>query len=159
GPALRSRPHHRDRLGRHDGRRRRGAPGGLEALFPSRPPRDRLDQLADAVHDEGDLRAVPAAPPRPGDRHRDRRLLLLQPGPGNGPRRFPHPAPPPLTKRRPGKTHQTLGRPLPAASGRAPGYRGGVRAVLSIGIPPTCPLSFLVEETDAETRTRPTSGA
>ncbi len=26
-----------------------------------------LDQLADAVHDEGDLRAVPAAAPRPGD--------------------------------------------------------------------------------------------
>ena len=31
---------------------------------------DRLDQLADAVHDEGDLRAVPAAARRPGDRAR-----------------------------------------------------------------------------------------
>ena len=32
------------------------------------PLRHRLDQLADAVHDEGDLRAVPAAAPRSADR-------------------------------------------------------------------------------------------
>ena len=119
-PIVGGRPHHRDRLGRHDGRRRRSAAGGFEALFPPGPPRDRVDQLADAVHDEGDLRAVPAAPPRPGHRHRDRRLLLLQPGPGDGPRRLPHPAPPPLAKRRPGKTHQALGRPLPAAPRQRP---------------------------------------
>ncbi len=125
-PIVGGRPHHRDRLGRHDGRRRRSAPGGIEALFPPRPPRDRVDQLADAVHDEGDLRPVPAAPPRPGHRHRDGGLLLLQPRPGDGPRRFPHPAPPPLPKRRPGKTDQTLGRPLPAASGRTPGDCGGI---------------------------------
>jgi hypothetical protein len=43
-------------------------------LFPPRPPRDRVDQLADAVHDEGDLRPVPAAPPRSRDRHRDGRF-------------------------------------------------------------------------------------
>ena len=61
----------------------------LQPLFPAGSPRDRVDQLADAVHDEGDLRAVPAAPLRPGDRHRNRRVLLLQPGPGHGPRRFP----------------------------------------------------------------------
>ena len=76
-------------LGRYDERRRRGAPGGLEALCAARPPGDRVDQLADAVHDEGDLRAVPAAPPRSRDRHRDGRVFLLQPGPGNGSRRFP----------------------------------------------------------------------
>jgi len=93
---------------------------GLKTLFPPGSPRDRVDQLADAVHDEGDLRAMPAAPPGSLDGHRDGRLLLLQPGPGNGPRRLPHPAPPPLTKRRPGKTHQAVGRPLPAASGQAP---------------------------------------
>ena len=32
--------------------------------------RDRVDQLADAMHDEGDLRAVPAAAPRSGHRQR-----------------------------------------------------------------------------------------
>ena len=34
--------------------------GAPEALFPAGSPCDRLDQLADVVHDEGDLRAVPA---------------------------------------------------------------------------------------------------
>ena len=63
----------------------------LKRLFPPRPSGDRLDQLADAMHDEGDLRAVPAAPPRPGDRRRDGRVLLLQPGPGAGPRSISRP--------------------------------------------------------------------
>src|SRR5215472_13440792 len=40
-------------------------------------------------------RAVSAAPLRPGDRHRDGGVLLLQSGPGDGPRRFPHLAPSP----------------------------------------------------------------
>jgi hypothetical protein len=35
--------------------------------------------------------------------------------------------PPPLAERRPGKTNEALGRPLPAASRRTPGNRGGVR--------------------------------
>ena len=61
----------------------------LKPLFPPGPSRDRVDQLADAMHDEGDLRAVPAAPLRPGERHRNGRVLVLQPGPGHGPRRFP----------------------------------------------------------------------
>ncbi len=56
----------------------------LKELFPPRPSGDRLDQLADAVHDEGDLRAMFAASPRPGDRGRDRGVLVLQPGPGDG---------------------------------------------------------------------------
>jgi hypothetical protein len=67
-PSLGGRPHHRDRLRRRDGRCRRSPPGGIETLFPPGPPRDCVDQFADAVHDEGDLRAMPAAPPRPGDR-------------------------------------------------------------------------------------------
>jgi hypothetical protein len=96
------------------------APRGLEALFPAGPPGDRLDQLADAVHDEGDLRAVPAAAPRSRHRHRNGRLLLLQPGPGNGPRRFPGPASAPHPERRPGKADQALGRPLPPPPRRAP---------------------------------------
>ncbi len=103
-PARRGRPHHRDRLRRHDERGRRGAAGTAQALFPARSPGDRVDQLADAVHDEGNLRAMPADASRSGDRHRDRGLFLLQPGPGDGPGRFRGIAPPPVAKRRPGKT-------------------------------------------------------
>ena len=132
--ARRSRPHHRDRLRRDDGGGRRGAPRRVETLFPPGAPRDRLDQLADAMHDEGNLRAVPAAPLRPGERHRNRRLLLLQPGPGPRPRRFPDPAPPPLTKRRPGKADQAVGRPLPAPPRLARSRRRGV-APIKIVIP------------------------
>ena len=39
-----------------------------------------FDQLADAMHDEGDLRAVSAASPRPHQRQDQLRLFLLQPG-------------------------------------------------------------------------------
>ena len=45
------------------------------AASQARTHGDRLDQLADAVHDEGDLRAVPAAPRRSGDR-RARRVVF-----------------------------------------------------------------------------------
>ena len=41
----------------------------------------RQHQFADAVHDEGDLRAVPAAAQRSGDGRRDGGVLLLQSGP------------------------------------------------------------------------------
>ena len=71
------RPDHRDRLRRHDERGRRGAPRAAQALFPAGSPGDRFDQLADAVHDEGDLRAVPAIAARPANRHRDGGVLLL----------------------------------------------------------------------------------
>ena len=43
--------------------------GALAPLHPARPRRHRQHQLADAVHDEGGLRAVPAEARRPGDRH------------------------------------------------------------------------------------------
>ena len=97
----------------------------LTPLFPPGPPRDRVDQLADAVHDEGDLRAVPAAPLRPGERHRNGRVLVLQPGPGHGPRRFSDAAPAPVAERRAGKADQAVDRPLPEAPGPARGGRGG----------------------------------
>ena len=68
-----------------------GARRGTACSRPSqaRPPRHRLDQLADAMHDEGDLRPVPAGAEGPGDRRGDGGVLLLQPGPAAGPRRFP----------------------------------------------------------------------
>ena len=58
-------------------RARRGARAPSEAASP----RDRLHQLADAMHDEGDLRAVPAAACRSGDGRAHVRVHLLQPGP------------------------------------------------------------------------------
>ena len=48
----------------------------------------RLDQLADAMHDEGSLRPVPAASCRSGHRQAQLRLQLLQPGPAARPRRL-----------------------------------------------------------------------
>ena len=97
----------------------------LQPLFPPGSSRDRVDQLADAMHDEGDLRAVPAAPLRQGERHRNRRVLLLQPGPGHGPRRFPGIAPAPVAERRAGKADKALDRPLPEAPRPARGSCGG----------------------------------
>ena len=108
----------------------------LEALSQPGPSRHRLDQLADAMHDEGDLRPVPAAPPRSGDRQGERGVLLLQPGPGARPGRFPHPAPPPVAERRAGKADQAVDRPLPATLRLASGRRRGVapRRALRAGV-------------------------
>jgi hypothetical protein len=72
---------------RHDGAVRL-ARHGAEAVPEARAPADRLDQLADAVHDEGDLRPVPAAAPGSGDRQGDGGVFLLQPGPAARPGRF-----------------------------------------------------------------------
>src|SRR5205814_4362266 len=44
----------------------------------------RVDQLAEAMHDEGDLRPVPVQAPRPGDGEGELRVLLLRPGPADG---------------------------------------------------------------------------
>ncbi len=62
------RPHHRHRLGRHDGGGGGRPTWRAEAVSEARPCGDRLDQLAHAMHDEGDLRPVPAAACRSGDR-------------------------------------------------------------------------------------------
>ena len=60
GPAPRSEPHHRHRQRPHDG----GGPGGAprrarSSMLNPRHLAHRQHQLADAVHDEGGLRAVP----------------------------------------------------------------------------------------------------
>ncbi len=71
-PLQRRRPHHRDRLRRHDGAVGAGAPRRAEAVSQARTiTAIGSHQLADAVHDEGDLRAVPAAAQRSGDRRGD----------------------------------------------------------------------------------------
>ena len=49
---------------------------------------DRVDQLTDAVHDEGGVRAVSATARRSGDRGADGGFFLFQPGPGAGPGGF-----------------------------------------------------------------------
>src|SRR6185369_96015 len=49
-----------------------------------RPRGHRVDQLADAVHDEGDLRAVPVQAPGPADGQGELRVLLLRSGPADG---------------------------------------------------------------------------
>ena len=65
----------------------------LAAVPQAAPLRDRLDQLADAVHDEGNLRAVPAAAARSADRQDALRVLLLQPGPAARLRGLPRACP------------------------------------------------------------------
>ena len=62
------RSHHRDRLGPDDGRGEGGAPRRARAVPQAGARRHRQHQLADAVHDEGGLRAVPAEARRSGDR-------------------------------------------------------------------------------------------
>ncbi len=59
----------------------RGAARGVKAVSEAASLCDRLDQFADAVHDERDLRAVPAAARRSADRQDELRVLVFQPGP------------------------------------------------------------------------------
>jgi hypothetical protein len=66
--ALRSARASSHRLRPDDGRGARGPARRAASHLRPEARRDRQHQLADAVHDEGDLRAVPAAPRRP--RHR-----------------------------------------------------------------------------------------
>ena len=113
------RPHHRHRLGPHDGGRGRRPPRRAGAA-PEDARRHRLHQLADAVHDERGLRAVPAGPPRSGQRPAaGAGVHLLQPGPaaGRGGLRLPRSAPAP--ERRAGKAHRAVDRPQPAPAGAA----------------------------------------
>ena len=77
----RVRPHHRHRLGRMMAAVGAARHNVLAPYLKPRSQGDRLDQLADAMHDEGDLRAVPAAAHGSGHRQDDVRVLVLQPGP------------------------------------------------------------------------------
>ena len=86
----------------------------LKPYLKARPPCAGIDQLAHAMHDEGDLRPVPAAPSRSGDGQGIGGLLLLQPGPGARPRRLRLPAPAPAPERRAGKDRRAVDRPVAA---------------------------------------------
>ncbi len=108
-PLTRGGPHHRHRLRPHDERRPRGAPRRARAAPRSAAPRHRQHQLADAVHDEGGLRAVPAEADGPADRQGARRLHLLQPGPGARRGRLPQPPRAPAGQLDAGEAERTRG--------------------------------------------------
>ena len=74
-----------------DGGGKGGAPQRAGTAPETGPRRHRQHQLADAVHDERGVRAVPAEARRSEDRQGVDHLLVLQPGSGNGSRRFPEP--------------------------------------------------------------------
>ena len=118
GPALRfpgrRRPHPRHRLGRHDECRGPRAPRDTRRAPQAAAQGHRLDQLAHAVHDEGDLRPVPADAQGPRHRRRERRVLLLQPGPGPRPGALRRPPRPPLAEQRAGEVDPPLDRSLAA---------------------------------------------
>ncbi len=100
--------------------------GQLAAAPEPRSRRHRVDQLAHAVHDERDLRAVPAAPRRSRDRPRVHRLQLHQPGPAARQRRLEKPGRPPAPEHRAGKADRPLGRAV-AGDGAVANARGGGR--------------------------------
>ena len=100
--------------------------GVLAPLLKAGSHRDRVDQLADAVHDEGGLRAVPAAADRSGQRRAQCGVLLLQPGPGAGPGGFSGAARAAGAERRAGEADRAMDRPRAANAACTRG--GGVTA-------------------------------
>ena len=85
GAALAGPSHHRHRIGPDDGRSQRCAPRRSSAAVCSRiTSRIAQHQLADAVHDEGSLRAVPAETRRSGNRQGNHHLFLPESGPADG---------------------------------------------------------------------------
>ena len=109
----RSRSHHRDRLRPHDGRRRARAARRAEASHEAASLRHRLDQLADAMHDEGDLRAMPSAAGRSEDGRNALRLFVLQPGSAARSRRLACARCAVAAEQRAGEAHGRVGRSLP----------------------------------------------
>src|SRR5262249_386654 len=93
-------------------------PRYAQALSQAAARRIRFHQLTDAVHDEGNLRAVPAAARGPRDRQDELRLLVLQPGPAPRPGGFCRAGRAPETELGAGKTDCRVGRSLPGRSRR-----------------------------------------
>ena len=112
--------HHLHRLGPHDGC---GAPGpahGAERGAARRAYGDRLDQLADAVHAQTGLLAMPAASGRSGDGQGVAGVQLLQSGPTPRLRRLPLPARALTAELCGGEAHLPLA-PAPVRAARGPG--------------------------------------
>src|SRR5205085_7511691 len=78
-------------------------------------------QLTDAMHDEGDLRAVPLQAPRRADRQGVLRLLLLRSGPADGSDGLGEFAHAPAREFPAGKALRALARPLATAGEPPPG--------------------------------------
>jgi NADPH-dependent glutamate synthase beta subunit-like oxidoreductase len=100
---------HRHRLGSDDGGGGRRTPHRARAVSVAEASRHRLDQLADAVHDEGDLRAMPAAAARSRHGQDELCVLVLQPGPAARSRRLPGARHAPQAERRAGEAHRAVG--------------------------------------------------
>ena len=83
------------------------------AVSQARASRACVDQLADAVHDEGDLRAMPATAPRPGVRQAVVCIFLLQSGPAHRPRRLSRTVRAARAEFGAGKVDGAVGRALP----------------------------------------------
>src|SRR5207249_12186122 len=82
-------------------------------------PRDRLDQLADAVHAQGDLCPVPAAAPRSAYRQEKLRIFLLQSGPGTRQRGLRRALGAPQAELAAGKNHRAMDPALHAGAAQA----------------------------------------
>ena len=98
----------------------------LAPYLEAGPYRDRLHQLADAVHDEGSLRPVPAAAYRSGDGRANGGFLLLQPGSAARPGRFPGAERTSSSEQHAGETDGAVDRPRAEKAQRAAGVSGGI---------------------------------
>ena len=90
----------------------------LAPYLAPRAPRDRVDQFSDAVHDEGDLRAMPAAAARSRHGQGLLRVLLLQSGPAARSRRLSGTGRAARAELGAGEAHRAVDRALPRADRR-----------------------------------------
>ena len=120
--------HHRHRIRPHDGGGEGRAARRAGAVPEDGSRRHRQHQLADAVHDEGSLRAVPAEARRSEDRQGDDHLLVLQPGSGARPGGLPESRGAAAAEHRAGEAVEPLARSSAA--------RQGAPARISAGLTP-----------------------